>query len=229
MENKIGNIKSYLDDIKGLPVSLAWKGHGSAIFLELGELEKKRQIHENGEVSIYVSWDWRFELGKNVLFGSSNSSPEINKKIKEIKGKVIDNVKITGAIAELEVAFTDSTILRSMIMVDYDPEWSIRIKNGQHIYAKNGSLYIGDGVSELTEIEKAEFGIAEETTKRWGIPISEPKMGTCTLCSNFRYIDGEANFLDYGVCISEGGVFDGRIVNVKSGCPSFRAISTAFS
>ncbi len=224
MENKIKDIELYLEEINGLPVSLAWKGYGSMVFLELGQLEKIQangQIHENGEVCISVSWDWRFEQGTSVLFGSSNSSPEIDDGIKVFKDKIIEYVKTVGEVQELEVGFSDSTILRTMIMLNDNPEWSIRIKNGQYIYPKQGTLYLGEGGSELTEVEKIEFDLAEKTTKRWGIPFVEPKVGDCSLCAYYRRIDGEANFLDYGVCISNGGTFDGRVVHVDSGCPSF--------
>jgi hypothetical protein len=36
-----------------------------------------------------------------------------------------------------------------------------------------------------------------------------------------RYIDGDADFLDYGVCTCPDSPFDARVVNIKSGCPAF--------
>ena len=54
----------------GLTVALPWKGYGSTIFLELGQLsplESKRQHHNKGEACISVEWDWRVENGTTVL------------------------------------------------------------------------------------------------------------------------------------------------------------------
>ena len=63
-----------------MPVSLAWKGYGSAVFLELGQLlppEGERARHERGEACLAIEWDWRVEKTSSVLFGSSDSGPEI--------------------------------------------------------------------------------------------------------------------------------------------------------
>ena len=70
--------------LEGLTVALPWKGYGSAIFLELGELtpiESKRRHHAVGEACISVEWDWRVENDVSVLYGSSNSRPEIERGI----------------------------------------------------------------------------------------------------------------------------------------------------
>ena len=66
--------------LQGMPVSLAWKGYGSAVFLELGQLlppEGIRARHERGEACLAIAWDWRVENASSVLFGSSDSGPEI--------------------------------------------------------------------------------------------------------------------------------------------------------
>jgi len=34
-------------------------------------------------------------------------------------------------------------------------------------------------------------------------------------------IDGDADFLDYGVCTAAASPFDGRVVNMRSGCEAF--------
>lgn len=48
-----------LRSVFDLPVSLPWKGHGSAIFLELGNLaplSRPKQRRQSGDVTIYVGW-----------------------------------------------------------------------------------------------------------------------------------------------------------------------------
>jgi hypothetical protein len=40
-------------------------------------------------------------------------------------------------------------------------------------------------------------------------------------CIWMRPIDGDASFLDYGVCTSKESPMDGRVVNVQSGCAVF--------
>ena len=225
MEKIINNILNYTKELIGLPVSLPWMGYGSAIFLELGKLEDiktTRQNHQKGEACISVSWDWRFEKGVKVLFGSSNTYPEIDNGIQILKGSRVHSIETFGSVQELIVRFDNDLCLRTMVMISDNPKWDIRIKNEQYLYSKNGCLYYGEGTSELTDDEKINFEIAENTAKRWGVPILEPKKGNCSQCNYYKRIDGEANFLDYGVCISSNSKFDGHIVNVNSGCPLFR-------
>ena len=168
MEKLIDNVDDYLNELIGLPVSLPWTGYGTAIFLELGKLKRKknRRNYEVGEVCIHVSWDWRLEKGSHVLFGSSNSLPEIDDGIKSLKGNIVEYIKIVGDIKEIEIGFNDKSILKSMIMIDYDPEWSIKIKNGKYIYPKDGNLYLGVGIRECTEEEKTEIELSEKAAER---------------------------------------------------------------
>jgi hypothetical protein len=224
MEKLIKNVDDYLKELIGLPVSLPWTGYGTAIFLELGKLKRKKSIRRNyevGEACIHVSWDWRLEKGTQVLFGSSNSLPFINDGIKTLKGNIIEYIKIIGLVREIEIGFSDNSILKSMIMIDDDPEWSIKIKNGKYIYPKDGNLYLGVGIRECTEEEKAEIELSEKAAERWGVPIEEPLNGNCDTCHYYRRMDGHAAFLDYGVCVYEGGKFEGKVVNFRSGCSKF--------
>src|SRR5882724_10666570 len=76
----IEEVQTLIRPLIGLVVSLPWKGYGSAIFLELGRLaplEYPRQRHNEGEACISVQWDWRVESKTKVLYGSSNSGPNI--------------------------------------------------------------------------------------------------------------------------------------------------------
>ncbi len=170
-------------------------------------------------------WDWRVEKGANVLFGSSNTSPEIDNNLQLLKGKTIEYIRIAGDVKEIEVGLSNNLILESMIMTNYDPQWGIRTIDEQYVCTKGGKLYIGDGAnSEYAEEWEQEVDITEETTKRWGIPSDVDKKGDCQNCKYFRRINGDAYFLDYGVCIYKGSKFDGLVVNVRSGCTHFLSL-----
>jgi hypothetical protein len=101
-------------------------------------------------------------------------------------------------------------------------EWSVRLGESLYLSAEKGILLLGQGAGDgLTHEEEAEFQHAEETAKRWGYPIVEPKLGPCQDCIWMRSIDGDGNFLDYGVCTSKDSPMDGRVVNIQSGCAAF--------
>ncbi len=220
-----GEFHAHVQPLLGLPVSLPWKGYGSAIFLELGEMtpvQSKRLHYAKGQACISVKWDWRVQTDTSVLYGSSNSGPQIASNIVALQGTTVHSISVFGQVPELVVEFANGLSLRSMVMVTGDPEWSIRLPDKRYIYARDGSLFIGrGGVGDTTEEEETIFALEEETASRWGVPAVEPKRGSCSTCASFVYIDGQGYLLDYGVCTAAGGPFDGRIVNRNSGCPAF--------
>ena len=208
----------------GLPVSLPWKGYGSAVFFELGDLsplESRRAHHNKGVACISVEWDWRVEAGSAVSYGSSNSRPKIEAGIRALQGETIDSIGVVGQVPELVVRFSNGHCLKSMVMVTGDPEWSIRVPDGQWIYVRDGILQNGDGTSAASAHEKAAFALAERASIRWGVPAFEPVAGQCAACVSFVPLDGEGHLLDYGCCAAEASPFDGRAVERTSGCPAF--------
>jgi hypothetical protein len=219
--------QTLVQPLVGLTVALPWKGHGSAIFLELGKLsplESKRQHHNKGEACISVEWDWRVESRSSVLYGSSNSRPKIEQGIATLSGAVIQGISLAGPVPEIVVQFSNGHCLRSMVMVTGDPEWSIRLPDGSYAYATAGKLLVGEGApSGLTEAEQKSFDLAERAAGRWGIPSTEPARGRCINCEWFVSLDGDGHLLDYGACISSESSLDGRVVNRDSGCSYFSA------
>lgn len=200
----------------------AWKGYGSAIFLELGRLSQpKSRNHPTGDHCIAIEWDWRVELGPRVLFGSSNTGAEIAERITELEGSQIQSIQIHGSVRELLVSFSLGYCLRTAVMVTGDPQWSIRLAEKEWLYVKDGELEIGDGRAECTLEETRAFDHASLTATRWGTPNIAPAAGSCFQCSSFVRLDGQANLLDYGVCSAAHSGLDGRAVNRESGCPHF--------
>jgi len=210
----------------GLPVSLPWKGYGSAIFLELGVLtapKSPRLSKSNGEAGINVYWDWRVEFETKIAFGSSDSGPMIAEGISGLQGEKVESLAVEGQVPELVVGFSAGLHLRSMRMGRGQPQWAILLPDGNYVGARKGQLYVGKGTMEISQEEADAYNLATLTVKRWGDAISEPKKGSCRDCNSFVRIDGHGAFLDYGVCVSESSPFDGRAVSGGSGCPSFIA------
>lgn len=235
----IEDFQKLVQPIIGMVVSLPWKGFGTAILFELGQLAEieielvgRRRRRKKGEASIGVEWDWRVERGCEVLFGSSNSRPEIEEGILTLQDTTIERISVAGHVPEIEVLFSNGYCLRSMVMVSGEPEWSITLPDGHLVFPSCGLLSVGQGedTTIFTEeeeatfkAEQAVFALAEHTALRWGVPIVEPKIGKCKDCAWFLRIDGHGALLDYGVCIAENSPFDGHVVMVNSGCPTFSA------
>lgn len=227
MQERLTNAdaNTLLLQLVGLPVSLPWKGYGSAIFLELGKLaplRHARQNHNDGEATISIEWDWRVESGAKILYGSSNNRPRIARGIESLQGVKIEELSIQGKVPELAIAFSNGQRLVSAAMLTGDPEWSIRLQDARWMTCADGGISVGEGEGiGLTEEEEAAFEHAAQTAKRWGVPITEAAVGHCGKCQWFAAIDAPAELLEHGVCTSIQSSFDGRAVNVSSGCDAF--------
>jgi len=207
-------------------IGYAWKGYGSAIFLELGELTPSNDGgHPKGQWSIGIEWDWRVESDENVLFGSSNSGPEIERYVRRLKGTTVVSVSAWGTIPELCIELLGKAPfrLRTASMLEGDPQWSIRIGSSHWLYVADGAYVLGPGESMTTPEDTAACDTSSEIASRWSTPIAEPAVGTCRKCAFFFHIDGPYHLLDYGVCTSQNSVFDRTAVRVDSGCPEFHA------
>lgn len=214
----------------GLRVSRPWKGYGTAIFLELGELSEVRSLRGGsvtGQACISIEWDWRLELGSSVVAGSSDSGPAIHECLKLLRDAAITSIEIAGLVPEIAVRFSTGHVLRSMAMVRGDPQWSIRIEKDSWLYVKDGDLFVGNGVEDTSESEKEAFANEESAASRWGVPASAPQLGDCRDCRFYVALDGTGYLLDYGCCTSCRSPLDGRAVYYKSGCAAFDAASDA--
>lgn len=216
-----------VQSLLGLTVSRPWKGYGSTLFLELGQLKPTESLRgrtfEVGEASVWIEWDWRVERDVSILYGSSDTQPNIERNICGLAGLVVESISIAGKVPELTVNFNKGLSLRSMAMTTGDAQWIIRLQDGRYIETRAGELLVGDGkdIDCATEDEQQAFALAERVAQRWGTPIEEPKLGNCRDCVNYVRINGEGHLLDYGVCISSESPFDGKVVDCNSGCPVF--------
>lgn len=210
-----------------LPVSRPWKGYGSAIFLELGKLTIEagpRQAREKGEATIYVGWDWRVEEGSRVLYGSANSRPKMVDGIRGLLGTRIKRIEIQGQVPELCIEFSSGHRLISAAMCTDVSEWRIVLPDGRWVDGEDGLIYLNSGNgagNRLTPDEEHSFDHAEQTAARWAVPASEDAARQCQDCQYIVRLDGDAAFLDFGVCTASESPFDGRVINMASGCKAF--------
>lgn len=210
----------------GMPVSKPWKGYGSTIFLDLGLLRAAPDGKtEKAEACISIDWDWRLENDRKVICGSSNSGPKISACLAAIERLTISGVALEGSPHELVVTFSNGVRLRSMAMVSGHPQWLIKLPGDYWVSCEEGSLVSSNGTDAdgMTPDEQAVCDHAQVTAERWGMPAKEPKAGVCMDCLFHVRLDGNFALLDYGVCSAVDSSLDGRVTNMKSGCPEFRA------
>ena len=215
----------------GMPVSRVWNGGASALFLELGDLQPwdtgRRRRSKRGEVTLQIEWNWRVQTRTKILVGSDQSNWAINKYIRRLKGLEIVAIALDDEVKnDLIVQFSEEIQLQTSRLTSGDGEWLIWLKDGTLLEYERHGLVRGDGhdvVDDPSEEPKA-IRLANAATDRWGKPVVEPRDGTCQDCEYYVQLDGPLALLNYGVCVAEGGPFDGRVVQYASGCPLFAAL-----
>lgn len=213
-----------IQPLVGQSISHVWKGYGSALFLELGQLtphDSDPSLNPTGRWCISLEWDWRVESGRKILFGSSNRSTEIVERISLLQGCTIQSVELSEPILELKILLSNGVRVRTASMLSGDPGWSIRLGDDRWLYVHAGELCSGLG-TEQNEESAHSMKDEAETAKRWGQPMVEPAAGSCHLCTAYVRLDGHAWLLDYGVCSAADSPMDGKVVKHGSGCPNFK-------
>lgn len=117
----------------GLPVSKTWRGFGSAIFFEFGELTIHQKQRENGimresaqgQSGVMLEWSWRVERPKSILFGSWSHNRTITSKLAKLQGLTILEIAIEGRLPELVIQLSGGHWVHSFSTVGGQPEWCL--------------------------------------------------------------------------------------------------------
>ncbi len=123
----------------GLPISLVWRGYGSAIFLELGELFEEPRRGKNGQVrmalkgqfGVMIEWSWRIERPKSIYFGSWSTDKVINNRLGKLKDKILMGVEIEGRLPELVLQLSDGLWVHSFATYEGQPKWCLFLDRKQ--------------------------------------------------------------------------------------------------
>lgn len=127
--------------IIGMPVSKTWKGHGTAIFLEFGNLKKvDSEKYEGYEASLMLEFDWRVENARSIDFGSLHSERKIQNGIKEFIGKLVTEIKIEGRLPEIILLLDKNKWIRSFTLYEGQPLWTLFLPDGSWLCVSNGKL-----------------------------------------------------------------------------------------
>tara|TARA_R110001592_G_scaffold362628_1_gene677401 strand:- start:5220 stop:5675 length:456 start_codon:yes stop_codon:yes gene_type:complete len=139
----IEEAKSRLSELVGAVVSHAWRGHGSALFLELGQLEESpKGNNPKGEQTIMLDCSWRVEGKNSIILGSSSDIEEIDKFPGLVIGKTLGKVEFYGRLPEINIKFNNSLWLLTFMTDEGSPEWSIKLKSGEWLGVSDGEFQI---------------------------------------------------------------------------------------
>jgi hypothetical protein len=135
------SIDNYKSGISGLPVSYTWRGHGSAIFIEFGELtESEKRNHPQGEYSVMLDCDWRIENANEILCGSFSEQDEIEASIAGLENDRVLDIELMGLLPEIAISFSSGKRVLSFTSEAGQPEWTLFLPDKSWLCSKNGSL-----------------------------------------------------------------------------------------
>jgi hypothetical protein len=114
----------------GLPLSHLWQGHGSAIFLEFGELRQRlkqdgSKANPVGQMSLMIEWSWRIEDQSSIRCGSWSEDELWADAFAAIVGTQVQNVKTFGHLPEIEVTFSNGMRILSFMTAEGSPAWTL--------------------------------------------------------------------------------------------------------
>lgn len=114
--------------VVGRTIGHVWRGHGSAIFLELGALPPSTRAdgqpgQPRGDLSIGIEWNWRFERPRSILGGTWSDERRWPAFFRSILGQSIRDLALLGTLPEIELTFSNGMRLRSFMNDAGQPQW----------------------------------------------------------------------------------------------------------
>ncbi|MBS1561004.1 MAG: DUF3027 domain-containing protein [Bacteroidetes bacterium] len=194
----------------GARIVRAWKGHGSALFLDL----------ENEPVtkSIFAGYYWRSEREGVIEAGWGDPNPAIVEFCKTLDGMTIAAITISDGVPELVVELADGRSIRTI--THDEPLWHVNVGPKLYVFVDESWTFRCDNDPRYDddELERMEYELASAAHKRWRSTVTTDPTLFCQLCRFYRRIDGSGHLIDWGVCISPKSPHDGKAVNCHHTC-----------
>ncbi|MCY1666179.1 hypothetical protein [Rhizobium sp. SL86] len=122
--------ESYQAGLHKRRVAAVWRGHGSTVFLEIGELFPSHRNDGSdgkpyGEYTIMIEWSWRIETEQAILAGSWSDEAKWESAFNSLVGLRVEDVKIVGRLPELLIELEGGRYVSSFMTCDGQPAWTL--------------------------------------------------------------------------------------------------------
>jgi hypothetical protein len=139
--------------LSGQPISYLWRGYGSAIFIEFGELTPTNNRdgspgHPEGQVTFGVEWSWRIEDESSILSGSWSEEELWEPSFARLRDTRVEGLKLFGRLPEVELLTEEGVRFLSFSTTDGQPQWHLVDRRGataEWFSVREGRLHLGDG------------------------------------------------------------------------------------
>lgn len=145
--------QSFASTLVGLPVSHVWRGYGSAIFIEIGNLTPRVRRdgspgNPEGVVSLGVEWSWRIEDQIAIRCGSWSEEDLWEPALDTLRGARIARCELFGALPEVVITTETGIRFLSFSTTDGQPQWHLvdrQEEAARWFTVRDGQLHLGDG------------------------------------------------------------------------------------
>ena len=136
----------FVNPMRGMPVSHAWRGHLSVIFFELGALTQGRTRKDGtagnpvGEFTIHIEPNWRIEGRRSILCGSDDTTPAIERTLARTVGSTVEDISCVGRLPELNLQLSVGAFLTFSAWKG-QPNWTINFwRSRVAMYSQYGKV-----------------------------------------------------------------------------------------
>lgn len=124
----------------GMSVSHVWRGHGSALFIELGALAARTRRDgsagaSQGEFGVMIEWSWRIEDRQSIACGSWSDEDLWSPTLAGLLGRVVEDVSTFGRLPEVILRLSGDLHVASFMTSDGDPAWTLFDRRGPRLVA----------------------------------------------------------------------------------------------
>ncbi len=130
MEDGPHLLNRYRQALKEMSISHVWRGYGTAIFLEFGELTPKLRKdgtpgNPDGELTLMIEWSWRVEEADYIAFGSWSQDKDWEPWLGRLVGRKVLDVGVFGRLPEVNMSLSDDMYVVSFMTAESGPEWAL--------------------------------------------------------------------------------------------------------
>jgi hypothetical protein len=123
---------------RALPVSHVWRGHGSALFVELGRLTPSTRRdgttgQAEGEIGLMVEWGWRIEDQDSIVCGSWSDEELWKPNFARLVGQQVDDVSTFARLPEIQLSLSGGFHIVSFMTAEGAPQWTLFDRRGPKI------------------------------------------------------------------------------------------------
>lgn len=136
-----------------MPISWIWRGYGSALFFEFGELSPTwRRDGSSGQpegcISLGVEWSWRVEDARSILCGSWSDEALWEPVLDRLLNVPVATCEPFGVLPEVAVTTVEGLRFATFSTTDGQPQWNFvdrRHGAARWFSVREGQVHLGDG------------------------------------------------------------------------------------